>query len=699
MGRKGGRGTPKPAEPPDPETEKLTKVFRSFDGNGDGLISKEELAAVFKVIDPVYWTDQLIDKLMAEADLDGNGTIHYEEFCVWLTCADKEKRAEVMVNAEFLGEKSFNATALIVDCRAIAGQTDRYTVKLEQDTKAKMGVKIDASDARMLVIKVINSGGLFANWNEEANNRQIAVGDMIMAVNGHVENARDMMQEFVAVPSRGYRSLTMEVQPRDGAFRFKNKITDLYDLNSTSVDEEECSTLRYAVHRTTKKPYSVKSVHKRSARRNLAESEIATMKITDHPNIVKLFQVFEDFHDIHLVVEQCAGGELLERILIEERFSEVAAAGVMRKLFGALEHLRSKSICHRDVRPQNILLEEDEVSGYNRSHVTLLEQNLAMERCNPKLTGLGHSRAYASSPASFHTRIGEMEYRPPQMIDGEYDETCDAWSAGVIMYTLLSGYPPFFDETESGTAQLIRNGRLLFPDEEWSSISRESIDLATRLLTYKPEQRCTFAEALQHPWTLNKSPKVDLDVDLKKGQSNLHKFCKLNKLKKAALHCIARQASDTEIDELKELFQLLDKNGDSTVTLNELKDGVERLGKNNKKESWDSLKDIMEGADVDGNKRIDYTEFLAATISQKRFGEETACWAAFECFDKDGSGRINQKELVAVLQSDTVQATFGKTAVDMMLQASDTDGDGEIDFQEFMAMMRGESAEDEYDDL
>merc|ERR1712038_300015 len=133
------------------------------------------------------------------------------------------------------------------------------------------------------------------------------------------------------------------------------------------------------------------------------------------------------------------------------------------------------------------------------------------------------------------------------------------------------------------------------------------------------------------------------------------------------------------------MFALLDKNGDKLVTFYELKEGLDKLGH---AESTQSLKALMEEIDIDGSRQINYTEFLAATLDRKRYRESDACWAAFQVFDRDRSGRISKQELAQVLFTEEVQAVVDAADIERVLQECDADHDGSIDFEEFMAMMR-----------
>mmetsp|Transcript_115239 Transcript_115239/g.325638 ORF Transcript_115239/g.325638 Transcript_115239/m.325638 type:complete len:669 (-) Transcript_115239:97-2103(-) len=658
--------------------QSLLEIFQDFDQNGDGFISRDELASVFRALDPVHWSDDRIDQLMEEVDINEDGFIPYEEFVAWLTSVHEENGEHLAV-IELQSRKSFDVSTLIVDCREKAGDAERFTIHLEQDRRTKVGIKLDMSDTKMLCIKTIGPKGLVAQWNDDSPDRQVCVGDCIVSVNGISDCAADMLKELTSQPARGSRHLALVIHPKASAFRFVNRLAENYDIEREIVDEEVCTSLRWAVHRSTGMAHAIRSVHKRSAKMHCVEAEVESMKRLNHPNIVKLYEVFEDFHDIHLVVEKTTGGELLDRVIDDNCFAEWQVVVVMQQLFAGLAHLRAHCICHRDLRPENVLLQDDSM----------------LEHCVPKITGFGYAKLYQPGEM-FSTRVGEAMYMSPQVVDGVYDAACDVWSCGAIMYVLLVGYPPFAGGSDRETRQMVQQCNLAYPEEDWGRISEQAIDLVGRLLAKKPRDRSSPEDALEHEWTKRLSHKVS-DIPLDDGQRKLRTFCGQNRLKKAALHAIAQRLTTSEIKELSHMFKVLDANGDSTITFPELKAGLDRLGQ---PESFAELRKLLEAVDVDGSKRIDYMEFIAATLCQRRFCEEDICWAAFRVFDRDGSGRICKNELGQVLHSGDVQAIMGVESIERALAETDMDGDGEIDFHEFMTLMRGnEDAECEFEDV
>jgi len=303
-----------------------------------------------------------------------------------------------------------------------------------------------------------------------------------------------------------------------------------------------------------------------------------------------------------------------------------------------------------------------------------------IEKSNLKIIDFGLSCRFEPGGAPLTTKAGTPYYVAPQVLAGKYDELSDLWSVGVIMYVMLCGYPPFFGETDAEVLSKVRLGNFSFNATDWKNISEDAKNLIRLLLKMNPKERINAKSALEHVWIKNKAPQAK-QVSLQDGfLKNLQGFRSQNKLKKAALHVIATQLSDDQIKGLRDIFVALDGNGDGTLTLKELKEGLEKA---NLKEIPQNLKEIMEGIDTSGEGKIDYTEFLASTIDQQQLIKADVCWQAFRAFDKNGDGVISLDELKQVINDGDLQMMASK---DLMAEV-DKSGDGKIDFNEFLEMM------------
>eukprot|EP00386_Alphamonas_edax_P013436 GDKI01041499.1.p1 GENE.GDKI01041499.1~~GDKI01041499.1.p1 ORF type:complete len:517 (+),score=140.52 GDKI01041499.1:243-1793(+) len=444
------------------------------------------------------------------------------------------------------------------------------------------------------------------------------------------------------------------------------KLKDLYDVESKKLGQGTYGSVSKGTNKSTRQVRAIKTISKEKVKNiDRFRQEIAIMKLLDHPNIIKLFETFEDHRNIYLVMELCTGGELFDRIIEKVHFTEKDAARLMKQILSAIFYCHSNNIMHRDLKPENFLF-------------------LNKEAQSPiKIIDFGLSCRFAQGQV-MTTKAGTPYYVAPQVLAGKYDEACDLWSCGVIMYILLCGYPPFYGETDADVLSKVRVGAYSFNPADWKSVSEEAKDLIRKLLKMNPKERLSAQAALQHPWIVNLAANSQ-DVPLTHGMfDNLRSFRALNKLKKAALTVIAQHLNETDIENLRQIFQALDKDNSGSLTVAEIREGLNRLGR----EVPADLQQIIEEVDSDGSGVIDYTEFIAATIDRRQYIQEDVCWAAFRVFDLDGNGKISQDELKHMLGMKDIEDAVGAHTIKALLSEVDTNGDGEIDFDEFLAMMR-----------
>jgi len=446
----------------------------------------------------------------------------------------------------------------------------------------------------------------------------------------------------------------------------------VYDMEIKKLGEGSYGSVSRGVHKSTAVARAIKTIAKTKVKHiERFRKEIAIMKIMDHPNIIKLFETFEDHHNIYLAMELCSGGELFDRIVEASHFSEKEAAIVMQQMLRAIFYLHEQHICHRDLKPENFLFQSK----------APIEGNVL------KLIDFGLSSKFKDGEA-MSSRAGTPYYVSPQVLAGKYNNLCDLWSAGVIMYVLLCGQPPFFGHTDQEVLAKVKQGYLTFGPKEWTGVSQDAKDLVRMLVKMDPSERLNAEQALNHSWIKNRAPQASNAPLPTNFVPRLRRFRCRSKFSKAVLHVIASQLNEIQIKSLRETFLSLDDNGDGLLSLTELKEGLSRAGITDMPKD---LKEIMEGIDADGSGVIDYTEFLAATIERRQYMEENVCWTAFRVFDMDGDGKITPNELRRVLNNGSVNDLVDLQATADVLKEVDKNGDGAIDFKEFMSMMRNMS--------
>lgn len=299
-----------------------------------------------------------------------------------------------------------------------------------------------------------------------------------------------------------------------------------------------------------------------------------------------------------------------------------------------------------------------------------------------KIIDFGTSQQYkVGGKAKMEERYGTPYYIAPDVLNKSYNEKCDIWSLGVILYILLVGYPPFNGSEDKKIIDAVKKGVYTLDEPEWDDVSSEAIDLVKKCLTYDPEKRTSASEALEHPWfkKFAKGEKVKKSL-ASKALSNLKNFRAEQKLKQATLAFIVSQClTKEETDKMGEIFAAMDKNNDGMLSKEEISEGYEEhFGIPIDDEELDK---IFSAIDTDGSGAIDYSEFLMATMNEQQLMSKEKLKQAFKMFDKDNSGTISKQEIRDAL------GNLDEEVADKMISEVDDNGDGEISFDEFERMM------------
>ena len=441
-------------------------------------------------------------------------------------------------------------------------------------------------------------------------------------------------------------------------------------LNHYSLDKElgrgQYGICYRALHKKTKDIYAVKSIAK--CKLNYREEiedinrEVEILQVLKgHENVVCFQDVFEDEDDVHIVMELCEGGELFDSIIDKGHYSERDAAVVVRAMAKVMAYCHQNGVFHRDLKPENFLLTTD------KDGKTLI-----------KLTDFGLSVFFKEGDV-FDERLGSAYYVAPEILEGRYDYRADMWSVGVIMFILLTGYAPFNGHDDSAIFAAIQKGVYDEDTDEWRQVSSSAKGVIKKLLEKNVNMRISAEELLLEPWVSGKEAN---DVNLgNKVVRRIKRFSAENKLKKAALYMMGQMLNPSEIVDIKELFQKLDKDGNGSITIDEMRKGLkDHLGRARNEEE---LLNIMENADVDGNGEIDYNEFIAATININQTDMNERIWKVFQKFDIDGSGYITADEVIHGLK----KLGLDLEGVDGIFEVVDKNSDGKIDYTEFRQMM------------
>jgi len=252
---------------------------------------------------------------------------------------------------------------------------------------------------------------------------------------------------------------------------------------------------------------------------NDIQREIEIMQMVDHPNVIKLYEIFDEPKKMHLVMELVTGGELFDRIVAKGSYTEKDAARTVKTLCDALGYLHKKKIVHRDLKPENLLY----LSPADDAPIKIADFGLAR---------------LVSTKDMMKTACGTPGYVAPEILKNQgYDSgAVDMWSTGVILYILLCGFPPFYEEELPALFDQIMSARYDFPSPWWDDISKGAKDMIKKFLTLDPKKRITAEDAMKDPWLSGEAP----DTVLAGAVGALKKYNASRKLRKVALGVIAQ---------------------------------------------------------------------------------------------------------------------------------------------------------------
>ena len=288
------------------------------------------------------------------------------------------------------------------------------------------------------------------------------------------------------------------------AINYKS-LLDQYNIKE-KIGKGKFGLVKYGIHKETNRPVAIKIMAKKNMKKQdleLAKTEIDILKICQHPNIVKLYDIFDNSDYIYIVMEYCSGGDLFS--YIEKRnykLNESKAAEIIHKLSMAVYYLHSYGIIHRDLKPENILMTDES------------------ENADIRLLDFGLSKIIGPNEKCLEP-FGTLSFVAPEVLKGKpYDKSVDLWSIGIIAYLLLCGFLPFDDEhSEREIARQTIQDPVPFPNHIWNQLSLESKDFINGLLQKKPEDRMSITQVLESKWIVKfcKTSEVRMAQENRRG--------------------------------------------------------------------------------------------------------------------------------------------------------------------------------------
>ena len=410
------------------------------------------------------------------------------------------------------------------------------------------------------------------------------------------------------------------------------------------------------------------------------QNEIKILSMVDHPNIVRLFEVIEDDKYFNLFQELCTGGELLSKV--QKPLKEKEIAKIFKQIMSAIAYCHEKGIVHRDMKLENILFstesEDSPIKIIDFGLSVLLGKKDVKENEVTDLKKYGFKR--------MTTKVGTIYYMSPEVIKGNYDEKCDIWACGVILYTLLAGYPPFNGQTDKDIYNMISKMSFDFEQPVWKGVSKYAKELIKKMLS-PAKSRYTAEEVLNSKWLSVKTKKNDEKINYYLDYKHIEKYKSYNKFKQAILTFIASRLSSEESDKIRNIFCSIDESQKGFITYEDFSNYlINECNIDEFSDKQNEIKKAFKSVDIDQNNAIDYTEFLAANIDDNIYLKEEKLKEAFRKFDLEDVGYIKKEDIIRVLKLDNLQDK--DKIANKIIEENDFDKDGKINFNDFMTAMK-----------
>ena len=451
--------------------------------------------------------------------------------------------------------------------------------------------------------------------------------------------------------------------------RLYTDIQDYY-LLKTTIGHGQFGQVRLAMHKigNKRRKFAVKIVPKEKLKANflILKRELQYLKVLDHPNVVKIYEVFEDSKNVSIVMDYFSGGELFDRLEKKGRFPEPEAAVLMYSLFHSISHMHTKGISHRDLKPENFLFENKR------------------EESEIKVIDFGLANNYETLGNEMHTMVGTPYYVAPEVLRQNYGKECDLWSLGVIMYAVLSGFPPFNGESDQEIKRKILKGDYHFKHAEWETVSKEAKELIKSMLSLEAAKRLPAAEALNHPWFAAHISNIAKPLDVEVAR-RIVSFRFGGRLRREALKVICEFLPNDEIRPLNAYFRGLDKGHIGFIVPDDLERAIRET---ELRETFD-MRLILQGLEL-FKGFITYSDYLIMAINPEAYMKEEVLQAAFNHFDVKETGFITIEHIRQIFINSS--KLLMDDELRQLVAEYDLNSDGKLDFEEFNRMMSPQRA-------
>ena len=404
------------------------------------------------------------------------------------------------------------------------------------------------------------------------------------------------------------------------------------------------------------------------------KNEINILRKLGHPNIVKIFEFYDSASHYYIITEYCKEGELFS--YIKNRYSERQLAVLFYQVFSGLWYLHDNKILHRDIKLENIMISDKEKDVETGEELFWV-----------KIIDFGTAKIFEKNKKEKDV-VGSSYYIAPEVLKQNYNEKCDTWSVGVILYMTLVGRAPFDGKDDEEIIYKINSVDYNEKEPRLLEHSPEVRDLVKNLLKKDWNKRYSAKEALNHPW-FEKYGGRALFSNFKKQEiepyiNNLFTYSFNSKLQQLVIAFLVHNFPQTESStSILKMFRFFNKSGNCKLTKEELRNGLyEYKEKEKVDEHVDNLFILL---DSDNNGFLEFEEFLRACMDKKKILTKNNLKYAFKFLDKYGTGNLNSQKIISAFvtkPNKILEAVFNKS-----LNSVDHDSDGIINFDEFQELM------------
>ena len=421
---------------------------------------------------------------------------------------------------------------------------------------------------------------------------------------------------------------------------------------------------------------AMKVIAKHDGMDNLSiKNEIDILKKLSHPNIVRIYEFYESENNFYLINELCNGGELFN-FINKSTLNEQQLSVLFYQVFSGLCYLHENNILHRDIKPENILISSKEKDLLTDEEYFWIQ-----------IIDFGTAKIFEGNK-NLKRIVGSSYYIAPEVLKHDYNEKCDTWSVGVILYMFLAGKAPFDGSSNEEIINSIKTKTLDLENENLVRHSDEVRDLVKGLLNKNIEERLSAKQALSHKWFKKFNGRQlfgnFMEKDIQQYINNLFNYTFHSKIQQLVIAFLVHNLPTTNSSRnILKLYRYFNISGDCKLTKDELIKGLSKYrGEVEVRKKVDHLFILLDG---DNNGFIEYEEFLRACIDKKEILNDEYLKYAFKFLDRENRGNLTVKEISNSFLKE--ENKLFEIAISKDINDVDQDGDGNINFNEFKQLM------------